>query len=168
MLYVLFKLSICRFFENSSFHRPLFTFLDYRSCFFSFHILVSIFAFSQLSLCLFVQVYLRRSYSLEGKEPINYNDRLGPAILVCCLICALSAIIILNIVYGPADEYIHSNSTPSPKLQQHQNVVATPTPAAEEFSLFNTAKPPSTSSANLSAPFGGVVPEFLSEIRTAL
>lgn len=45
-------------------------------------------------------VYLRRSYCLERKEPINYNDRIGPAILVICLTGALSAIILLNIMNG--------------------------------------------------------------------
>jgi len=45
-------------------------------------------------------VYLVRSKSLEKKEAINYNDRLGPGLLVVCLVGAISAIILLNIFYG--------------------------------------------------------------------
>lgn len=64
----------------------------------------------------YLQVYLRRSYSLERKEPINYNDRLGPAILVLSLISALSAIIILNIIYGPANELTTTAHRDSPVI----------------------------------------------------
>lgn len=59
-------------------------------------------------------VYLRRSYSLERKKPINYNDRLGPAILVISLIGALSAIIILNIVGSSTSSPGLSSPTPLP------------------------------------------------------
>eukprot|EP00918_Siedleckia_nematoides_P067840 GHVU01147655.1.p1 GENE.GHVU01147655.1~~GHVU01147655.1.p1 ORF type:complete len:362 (-),score=88.64 GHVU01147655.1:192-1277(-) len=43
-------------------------------------------------------VYLRRSRALERKEAIDYNDRVGPAVLVCTLIVALSSMLILNIL----------------------------------------------------------------------
>eukprot|EP00922_Rhytidocystis_sp_ex-Travisia-forbesii_P019565 GHVS01028936.1.p1 GENE.GHVS01028936.1~~GHVS01028936.1.p1 ORF type:complete len:767 (+),score=94.82 GHVS01028936.1:35-2335(+) len=51
--------------------------------------------------------YLRRSYSLERKEPIDYNDRIGPAVLVVTLVLALTAVIGLNVVYG-GDESNHT------------------------------------------------------------
>eukprot|EP01071_Lankesteria_metandrocarpae_P006153 Lankesteria_metandrocarpae@DN4258_c0_g1_i1.p1 len=45
-------------------------------------------------------VYLRRSRCLERKEPIDYNDRVGPTLLVVSLVVALSTVIALNIVDG--------------------------------------------------------------------
>eukprot|EP00386_Alphamonas_edax_P002773 GDKI01008444.1.p1 GENE.GDKI01008444.1~~GDKI01008444.1.p1 ORF type:complete len:203 (-),score=69.39 GDKI01008444.1:271-879(-) len=45
-------------------------------------------------------VYMRRNNALIKKEPIQYNDMLGPAILVVTLVVSLSTIIILNIMYG--------------------------------------------------------------------
>ncbi|PFH34940.1 vacuolar transporter chaperone VTC2 [Besnoitia besnoiti] len=49
-------------------------------------------------------VYLRRARALERKEPIDYNDKLGPSILVVTLMVSLSAVILLNLLYPRGDE----------------------------------------------------------------
>lgn len=74
------------------------------------------------------------------KVPINYNDRLGPAVLVFSLICALSAIIVLNIVYGPAGEFV-------PSSNDHSNIDAPMTDASKTASYgANIPMPHPTSS----------------------
>lgn len=45
-------------------------------------------------------VYVRRNNSLVNKEPIEYNNMVGPTVLVFVLVIALSTIIILNVLYG--------------------------------------------------------------------
>eukprot|EP01068_Selenidium_serpulae_P016102 Selendium_serpulae@DN6267_c3_g1_i10.p3 len=43
-------------------------------------------------------VYLRRNRKLERKEVVGYNDQVGPAVLVVCLVVSLSTVLILNIM----------------------------------------------------------------------
>jgi len=45
-------------------------------------------------------VYVKRNNSLLRKEPIQYNDMLGPCILVIVLVVALTLIVVLNVAYG--------------------------------------------------------------------
>ncbi|KAJ1612959.1 SPX domain-containing protein [Cryptosporidium canis] len=45
-------------------------------------------------------IYLKRNRALETKEPISYNDKLGPTLLVMCLIISLTSVLLLNIIFG--------------------------------------------------------------------
>ncbi|KAF7456705.1 putative vacuolar transporter chaperone [Cryptosporidium felis] len=45
-------------------------------------------------------IYLKRNRALERKEPISYNDRFGPTLLVFSLIISLTSVLLLNIMVG--------------------------------------------------------------------
>ncbi|OII73230.1 G-protein associated signal transduction protein [Cryptosporidium ubiquitum] len=45
-------------------------------------------------------IYLKRNKALETKEPISYNDKFGPTLLVMCLIISLTSVLLLNIIVG--------------------------------------------------------------------
>ncbi|KAL5368211.1 SPX domain-containing protein [Cryptosporidium parvum] len=45
-------------------------------------------------------IYLKRNRALETKEPISYNDKFGPTLLVMCLIISLTSVLLLNIIVG--------------------------------------------------------------------
>lgn len=42
-------------------------------------------------------MYAKRSRALERKEAIDYTDRSGPFLLVVCLVCSLSLVVLLNV-----------------------------------------------------------------------
>ncbi|KAK6588160.1 G-associated signal transduction [Cryptosporidium xiaoi] len=45
-------------------------------------------------------IYIKRNKALENKEPISYNDKFGPTLLVLCLIVSLTSVLLLNIIVG--------------------------------------------------------------------
>ncbi|EZG47613.1 SPX domain protein [Gregarina niphandrodes] len=47
-------------------------------------------------------VYLYRTNALMNKEPIDYVDHTGPAVLVCSLVFAMAAIVLMNIFQSTA------------------------------------------------------------------
>ncbi|EPR58617.1 vacuolar transporter chaperone VTC2 [Toxoplasma gondii GAB2-2007-GAL-DOM2] len=66
-------------------------------------------------------VYLRRARALERKEPIAYNDKLGPSILVVTLMLSLSAVIALNLLYHEGEAQLpitpqNSSTSTAPSL----------------------------------------------------
>lgn len=56
-------------------------------------------------------IYLRRSRALLRKEPIDYNDHFGPAVLVVSLMLALCANIVLNVVYTQQQQEVETTRT---------------------------------------------------------
>ncbi|KAL7067390.1 SPX domain-containing protein [Cryptosporidium serpentis] len=65
-------------------------------------------------------VFIVRSAALEKKEPINYNDRLGPTLLVLSLVTSLSIILFLNIAIDTSGPVSHkAMESPSIEIKHH-------------------------------------------------
>ncbi|OII76737.1 SPX domain-containing protein [Cryptosporidium andersoni] len=65
-------------------------------------------------------VFIVRSAALEKKEPINYNDRLGPTLLVLSLVISLSIILFLNIAIDTNGPVSHkAMESPSIEIKHH-------------------------------------------------
>ncbi|KAL8272124.1 hypothetical protein Esti_003967 [Eimeria stiedai] len=80
-------------------------------------------------------IYLRRSRALLRKEPIDYNDHIGPAILVVSLMLALCANIVLNVVYNEH----HAVTTVAPSKAETRVSSVADAASASLFSAERTA-----------------------------
>jgi len=87
-------------------------------------------------------VYVRRARALERKEPLNYNDQLGPTVLVVTLVVALSAILYVNVTahLKEAGDFPPLAHTPKHQVKHENHPVAPPPKEAESASAHDEHK----------------------------